>query len=418
MGDDQPANELEALVNSPFLAGIRQEVLAKLVEAAIERRFEPGESILLEGDLGRTIMVVTEGQVEVVKGKGGEEMVLSQRGPGEVFGEMAFFEAQPRFATVRAITLVRVLEVSEARLRDALSEQPELLFHTTQIVSARLRNAQQQMIADLQQKNLELRQAYLELKQAQADLIVKERLEREMELAHEIQQNFLQSEFPRRPGFDCAARSRPARQVGGDFYDVIPLSDKRVGLVMADVSDKGMPAALFMALSRSLIRAEARRSISPRQVLLTVNHLLQEMSQADMFVTVFYGVLDLRKGNFDYVRAGHDRPLIYRASDNDCCFLTARGIMLGMFEDIELEEIHEELCPGDRLVLYTDGVTDANSPSGEFFGAERLQEIVCQAHELGPKALCDLIFQRLDDFQNGATQYDDIAVLIAQLESV
>lgn len=408
--------EVEILSRSPFLSGVRPEVLSRLAQAAVERHFAPGEAILQEGDLGRTILVIMDGQVEVIKGSGAEAMKLSERGPGEVFGEMAFFEAQPRFATVRAIDPVRILEISEDGLRGALAEQPELLFHTTQIVSARLRAAQQQMIADLQRKNRELQQAYEELKQAQAALIVKERLERELELAREIQANFLQTEFPHLPGFICAARSRPARQVGGDFYDMIPLDPRRVGLVMADVSDKGIPAALFMALSRSLIRAEARRDPSPRQVLLTVNRLLQEMSQADMFVTVFYGVLDLEQGNLRYARAGHDRPLVYCTRTGECRFLQAKGIMLGILEDIDLEEAQDILEPGDRLVLYTDGVTDANSPAGEFFSAQRLQDVVCQAHAAGPQALCDYIFARLDEFQAGATQYDDMAVLVAQLD--
>ncbi|NIV36729.1 MAG: stage II sporulation protein E, partial [Anaerolineae bacterium] len=140
-----------------------------------------------------------------------------------------------------------LLEFSEAGLRQALAEQPELLYRTVAALSVRLRESDQHLIADLRRKNEELARAYRELQEAQAALVEKERLERELELAREIQRRLLPKTFPRLAGFDCAAASRPARQVGGDFYDVIPLASDRVGLVMADVSGKGMPAALFMA---------------------------------------------------------------------------------------------------------------------------------------------------------------------------
>src|SRR5512143_2236739 len=141
-------NDLAVLSQVSILQGIRPDVLARLMETAIDRRFEVGELLLREDDIGRTMMILMEGEVEVVKGDVESEMLLSQRGVGEVFGEMAFFEAQPRFATVRAVQPVRVLELSEDSVRAALAEQPELLYHTTQLVSARLRQAQQQMIAD------------------------------------------------------------------------------------------------------------------------------------------------------------------------------------------------------------------------------------------------------------------------------
>jgi len=410
-------DDLTILSQVGILKGIRPDVLGRLLETAVELRFAPGEILISEGDIGRTMMVLLEGRVEVVKGHGADEMLLSYREVGEVFGEMAFFEAQPRFATVRAVQPVRALELCEAGLEAALVEQPELLYHTTKLVSARLRDAQQQMIADLQRKNQDLQQAYFELKEAHAALVEKERLERELELARQLQQSILPTRFPPIPGFTCAARSRPARQVGGDFYDVFHLGDRRIGLVMADVSDKGFPAALFMALSRSLIRAEARRSASPRQVLLSVNKLLQEMSQSDMFVTVFYGVLDLDACCLRYVRAGHDRPLLYHASSSTCDFLTARGTMLGLFEAMDLEEVQIDLAAGDRLVLYTDGVTDANSPDGEFFGSERLSTLICQGSQLDPHAFCNFIFEQLDVFQNNAVQYDDMAVMVVMIAS-
>jgi len=204
--------------------------------------------------------------------------------------------------------------------------------------------------------------------------------------------------------------------VGGDFYDVISLSKGRVGLVIADVSDKGMPSALYMALTRSLVRAEAKRRSSPRQVLLAVHTLLMEMSRADMFVTAFYGVLDPVQSTLRYVRAGHDRPLLHSTENGECRFLTGDGMLLGVIEDVNLREESVRLRPGDLLVLYSDGITDANSPSGEFFGAERLQQTICSAAEATAQDACDLIFQSVDRFCAGEVQYDDMALLVVKVD--
>jgi len=186
-------------------------------------------------------------------------------------------------------------------------------------------------------------------------------------------------------------------------------------LVMADVSDKGMPAALFMALTRSLIRAEAKRQDSPRQVLLNVHRLLLEMSRAEMFVTVFYGVLDPARGQLRYARAGHDHPLLFRSGSDQCRSLAAYGMPLGFSEEVDLEEADAALGPGDRLILYSDGIIHAESPAGEFFGLDRLRQTVCSAGPLASQELCDLIFERVSRFQAGAIQFDDMALLLLSL---
>jgi sigma-B regulation protein RsbU (phosphoserine phosphatase) len=413
---------IEFLRNLSFLQGANPDVLEGLVKMAVERRFEPGQVILQEGSTGHEMYVIVKGLVEVVKGHGAEELLLATRRPGDFIGEMALIEAKPRFATVRALEPTRLLEFTEEQLRFVLDQQPLLLYQSVRTLTARLREADVKMIADLQRKNLELARAYRELQEAQAALLEKERLERELELARELQQSILPQEFPALPGFSCAARNQPAQQVGGDFYDVISLSKGRVGLVMADVSDKGMAAALYMALTRSLIHAEAKRSSSPRQVLLSVHRLLLEMTQADMFVSAFYGVLDPAQGTLRYARAGHDRPLLFSPTTGECQFLAADGMLLGCLEKVRLEEAGVNLRPGDLLVLYSDGITDANSPAGEFFGVERLRETVCAAEGLlasraaGLRArdLCDRIFEQVERFQGGATQYDDIALLVVK----
>jgi sigma-B regulation protein RsbU (phosphoserine phosphatase) len=139
-----------------------------------------------------------------------------------------------------------------------------------------------------------------------------------------------------------------------------------------------------------------------------------ELGQTDMFVTVFYGVLDPAQRTLRYARAGHDRPLLYSASTGECRFLAADGMLLGLLEEVRLEEVDVALHPGDLLVLYTDGITDANSPTGEFFGVNRLRELVSTARAVDAHGLCDLIFERVTRFQAGAVQYDDMALLVVE----
>ena len=405
---------IEVLRSLTFLKEANTDIIEGLVKAAVEKNFQPGQIIFQEGSTGRELYLIVEGTIEVVKGHGADEMILARHGPGDFFGEMSFIEDNPRFATIRALEPTRLLEFSEQNLRSVLLRQPQLLYGMVQELSARLRRADIQMIDDLRRKNLDLTQAYHELQEAQAALVEKERLECELDLARELQQSILPHEFPDIKEFSFAARSRPARQVGGDFYDVIPLSRRRVGLIMADVSDKGMSAALYMALTRSLIHAEAKRSSSPRKVLMSVHRLLLEMSQADMFVTVFYGVIDPAQNNLRYARAGHDRPLLLSPTTGEWRFLTGEGTALGFVKEVSLEEVVVDLHPGDLLIFYTDGITDANSPTGEFFGSERLCETVCAASGLGADDMCDHIFEHVDQFQTGAVQHDDMALLVVK----
>ncbi|MGD2164140.1 MAG: SpoIIE family protein phosphatase [Anaerolineae bacterium] len=407
--------DLRALRDLPFLRDAPADVLERLADVASERRFERGKVILHEGSSGSELYLIVEGRVEVVRGGEADEVLLAQRGPGDFFGEMGMIEHDTRFATVRALEPTHLLEFSEKDLRSVLARRPMILYEAVRVLSARLREADLQMISDLKRKNVELARAYRELQDAQAALVERERLEHELELARDLQQSILPQEFPDLPGLNCAARNRPARWVGGDFYDVIPLGGKRVGLVMADVSDKGMSAALYMALTRSLIRAEARHHASPRNVLLSTHRLLMEMTRANMFVTVFYGVLDLGKGMLRYARAGHDYPVLVDARTGECQTLTGHGMVLGCIDDVQLEEVSRDLHTGQLLVLYTDGITDANSLTGEFFGAQRLRETICSNREMTAKDVCDSVFSRVDRFQQGAMQYDDMALLVVRM---
>lgn len=221
----------------------------------------------------------------------------------------------------------------------------------------------------------------------QREMVARERLEHEIQLARQIQQTFLPERLPEYPDWELAALWKTARQVGGDFYDVIELPDKQLGLFIADVSDKGMPAALFMALTRTLVRAAVSETSSPAEALQRVNNLIIPNNQQEMFVTAVYAVLSLETGELTYANAGHNPPLWMRNRRGEIESLMRTGMALGVVEGTLIEERRIHLEPDDNLLLYTDGLTEAFSPQEELFGVERLHQIIqanltLTAHEL------------------------------------
>jgi serine phosphatase RsbU (regulator of sigma subunit)/putative methionine-R-sulfoxide reductase with GAF domain/anti-sigma regulatory factor (Ser/Thr protein kinase) len=246
--------------------------------------------------------------------------------------------------------------------------------------------------------------------------VVRERLEMEAQLARQIQQAFVPETLPTPPGWDLSARWRTARQVGGDFYDIIELSDERLGLFIADVADKGMPAALFMALTRTLMRAAVLQTDSPAEALRQVNDLLYPDCEQGMFVTAVYGVLDLKTGRFTYANAGHNPPLSLTPAplplgEGQVTRLTRTGIALGVIEHAEMGERSIDLLPGQTLVLYTDGITEAFSPTGEIYGEERLLRLLGASPAPSAGELLDEIDASVSAFIADAPVSDDITML-------
>ena len=246
------------------------------------------------------------------------------------------------------------------------------------------------------------------VRQQRVEARTRQRFEQELEVARLIQQNFLPKELPDLPGWEIAALYRPAREVGGDFYDVIPLPEGQVGFVIGDVTDKGVPAALVMAATRSVLRASAQRLVTPREVLERVNeHLCPDMP-AKMFVTCLYGVLEPSTGRFRFANAGHDLPYVKTADGS--VELRARGMPLGLMPGMTYEEKETVLAPGDSLLLHSDGVVEAHDPDGSMFGFPRLKAAVAQypgGGELIERVLADLGAHTGPD----AEQEDDITMV-------
>jgi sigma-B regulation protein RsbU (phosphoserine phosphatase) len=311
----------------------------------------------------------------------------------------------------------------------------------------------------------------LERERLHQEALARQRLEQELNLARDIQASFLPSNCPYAPGYSISAFYRAARQVGGDFYDFIELAPEaradalnaageplargqaqpkggpaltrrdmelefwrtgkigprpaiqpiqtavqdqpgRLGIVIADVTDKGVPAALFMALSRTLIRATASDGRSPAAVLEQANRLILSDAKSGLFVTCFYGILDLESGALTFASGGHNYPLVYRTATQRVEQLNTQGIVLGIVPEPRFEQRTVQLEPGDVVCFYTDGVTEAMDPRRQLFDEERLSEVLRRSHQLPPEEIVGRVIDAVTNFAAGAAQTDDITMVV------
>ena len=249
-----------------------------------------------------------------------------------------------------------------------------------------------------------------------------ERKDTELKIAAEIQKSFLPETIEQVPGFDIAAKSIMAKEVGGDFFDVvpfevIPLNKGSTGVVIADVSGKGVPAALFMALSRIVIRVNATWHPRPADAIRDANNTITHDSQSGMFVTVFYGKIDWQTRTLTYVNAGHNPPLLLRARNREFSKLSPTGIAIGATENSEYAAPQLTLEPDDIVVLYTDGVTEANNQHDEMFGEERLRNTVMVGAGLSARDLMERILEEVKSFCGDWPQSDDITLMVIKVRN-
>jgi len=250
--------------------------------------------------------------------------------------------------------------------------------------------------------------------QSEATAAANARLEQDLHISREIQMGLLPKTFPAFPGrtdFDLHAIIEPAREVGGDFYDYFLLAEDKLAFVIGDVSDKGIPAALLMAVTKTLIEATVRRNEDPRRTAELVNEALYQRNEAMMFVTLFLGILDLETGRVVYCNAGHNPPLLRRASGEVETLPLTEGAALGALNDVVFAEASVTMGAGDVLLLYTDGVTEAMSPAEHPYRMGQLTELLAARGDLPTGELTRVVFDAVRAHAAGAPQSDDIAIL-------
>ncbi len=356
-------------------------------DVASQREYVAGEVIFNAGDYADRMYVVVEGVLRVtLHGNEFDRLTI-----GDLFGEMGIVENRPRSGTVTAVTDCTLIPIDRLRFAALVRQHPDFALNVMTIISARLR---QRMEGEVQRRALE----------------------REMAIGHKMQLSLLPQNTPQIPGWQFATYYQSARQVGGDFYDFIRLKDdpKKLCLVIADVTGKGVPAALYMAMARTLIRAETGKGRSSAHVMQRVNELIINDNRSPLFLSALYAVLDVETGLLRYTSAGHDPPFCLRQANGDVEDLPAQGYLLGAFGGISFSEEETMLEIGDALVLYTDGISEARDAERRFFSEERLKSAIVAAGDCSAEEIVQTMVTAVANFIGSVDQADDMTALVAK----
>jgi sigma-B regulation protein RsbU (phosphoserine phosphatase) len=356
----------------------------------------PEEQVLLShGALNSSLYFVLSGRLRVHPGglEWPEHVPIE---PGDCTGEFSLIDGGPVSASVVAEKGTRLLVVDAPRFWNELLPLPGVAAGFLRLLTARARQTLAVLVARMN------------------DQLALEQLEKELRLAREIQASMVPVNhplFPDRLDVQGFAAMEPARRVGGDFLDTFFVGESRLFFAVGDVAGKGVPAALFMARTMGLLRLEAGRGVSLPRMLYRVNHLLCQGNASSLFVTLAAASLDVPTGELSYVNGGHAAP-VRLSADGDASFLSRpAGILLGAFEERNFPAERVRLRPGDRIILYTDGVTEAHDREGHMFGAERLLETLASLSRLETQPLVESLLQRVLEFGGGQPPADDVAIL-------
>lgn len=405
--------DYQLLGNITLFKNLPDAVLQQIAACMITVEYPENTVIIHEGEPGDDFYVVLSGSIEVIKALGtADERLLASRAHGDFVGELSLVNPDGlRTASVRTCQPSQLWRMNHRDFEALLHKEKDLAIEMIRTLSARLTYAHNMTIQDLHEKNRELQVAYDELKAAHEQIVEKERLERELQLAREIQQSLLPPQLPELPGYEFGALMDPARAVGGDFYDLFQLDSDRVGIVIGDVADKGVPSAIVMSQTRALIYAEAVLELTPSEVLRQVNRYLMQMGTPKMFITVLYGVLDCQTRQFCYARAGHELPIRLWGGQATEILSSGKGQPLSLFDTPTFDEQTLLIEPGMVLLFYTDGMVDCRNPAGEPFGPARIKGLLPTLAHLPAQKICKTLRENLLAFQQNAPQDDDVTVI-------
>jgi len=406
--------DADVLGRIPLFSRLSTPELASLASSLATRRVEARTMFIEEGRVDGHFYVLMEGEVEVIKACGSEdERTLGVRYAGELLGEMGLFSGDgAHTASVCALTSLRLLEMKRSTFNALLRRHPQITYELVRLITGRLQESENLTIIDLKEKNRQLRIAYEELKAAQVQLVAKETLERELEIARDIQYSILPKQVPAHAAYDFGALMFPARAVGGDFYDFIELDKDHIAVVIGDVTDKGVPAALFMGMTYSLVRAEARPDQTPLQILRKINTLLLQMNDAGMFVTLIYGILNLRSGELCYARAGHTLPVLVDNQGQSIPVPVGPGQPLGLYEGISIDAQQVAVPENGQILFATDGLEEAMNAQGKFFNLSRVHQSLESLHHQPAQKICEGLWAAVQHYSGAAGQFDDFTTVV------
>ncbi len=402
--------QLIARINSTLNT---ESLLATIMEAAREMMGAQASSLmLLDGGTRELLVAVPTGPVRA-------EILGRRIPPGRGFCGWVAEHGKP-------------LVVHEAHKDPRFYGEVSETFRTVDLISVPLRNPDGQILGVLEAINrrdgtcfteaeIPLFSALadhaaiaLERARLQREEIEKQRLEQQLTWARQIQQGFLRTEMPDYPGFSFAALNVPAVYVGGDYYDVLPIDRERCALAIADVSGKGPSAALLMATFRAVLLAHVGRDLSALETVRLTNTIMVKEGPPQSFVTLFFAILDTARGDLTYVNAGHNPPILYDPQHGALELLKAGGTIIGVDASVPYRSGRRRIRPGQMLVMYTDGVTEASNQSQEFFGEDRLRAIILEHGRADARAMVRSIHESVSRFTEGSPQSDDITLLVTK----
>jgi serine phosphatase RsbU (regulator of sigma subunit) len=428
------AGEIPSLLRAhPFLRALPEVALDRLLSNGARREAEIGSVLLRQGEASDSAMLLLVGAVEVVAETVSGEIRLARVDAPALLGEIGVIAALPRTATVRALENVRYLNIGKEVFNSLADESPQILRHVVGRLGGQLKSLNsaigvytdalvalekdafdQGILDNLNNPSAELVNFAETFRRMAEQIALRQRQREELASAAAIQHAMLPDPLPRdgHGRFDLFAAMRPAREVGGDFYDAFLLDANRLVVTIGDVSGKGVPASLFMAVCQTTLRMTLRGPASGiGEAVEYANELLEMENSASMFATFFGAILDLRDGSLAYCNCGHNPPLVQRG-DGTVEAMPPDGIALGVLSPADCRTRTTRLDPGDRLLLFTDGITEAHDPLGELFEDERLHATVAGRRNLDVRQLVEGIFEDVDAFAAGASQHDDLTCLV------
>ncbi|HEY9076983.1 MAG TPA: SpoIIE family protein phosphatase [Anaerolineaceae bacterium] len=403
----------------PFVNQFSEDETQSLSKLFRYEQFPPGSHIFASENPGSAVFFILKGEVELrLLSETAKDIPPDIRTSGDVFGESTLLtntqvkdlnKFYPLCAQAKDHLAVLRLDYRDYDL--LANENPRLALRLLKAINSMAHQASYKYIKKLSDANERLSKEIQNLKEQNAVHPTKYFTEQEVIQARQvIMESILDSVSPTHPIYDFGMRMIPAKAVGGDFFDFIPLSRDRIGIAIGDVSDKGLPAALFMAVTRSLLQAEAHRGGSPDKVLQRVNRNIIDMNNAAMFITVFFGILDFRSHEFSYCRAGHEIPFLVTADHNSIPLQRGQGQPLGIIDELIVDVQTIIIPPGGTLILYSDGVPDALDPNEIPFSRERLESELKNLRFNSAQEACNQIVSMIMTYQGTAAQFDDITL--------
>jgi len=425
-------DEITALLAPlPIFARLDTASLSAVAARCVFLNFAAGTILMEEGRVSTFADIILDGEVDIFVETRAGRVHVATVGPPHLIGELGAIAATPRSATVIAKSALSVLRIERDNLMSLTAAYPtigvaiiaelgqrlygmnRLLAYLTYAANALGRDEYDpQMLQELLRQPGDLANFARAFANMAAELEEKKRRRDEMQAAAMIQNSILPRPLSREgrlATIDLHAEMHPAREIGGDFYDYFLLDNDHLAVTVADVSGKGIPAALFMAVSRTVLRS-GERGDDMAEDMESANRLLATENAAAMFVTAFHGVLDLDTGVMRYCNAGHNPPYVLRAAGGQDT-LKATGIPFGVDADRSYRIAETRLRSGDTLFLYSDGITEAFNPAGEEFGTQRLESVLAAAAGKGAAALVADVLAATVAFADGAEQSDDITAL-------